>query len=273
MKCANFEYLLGSVIHFYVCRLKHPWKSKVVGHYWPLFCMRPWWITYDGTLRFKADLNDYIQNTIFCKAYYEPILVTWLKEHLKPTDIFWDVGANVGAIALIAAKLCKSIYAFEPDPTNRALLEEHVSVNALHNISVMPLALANADGVSQLSLGFATNSGTHSLVKTTIGNGSIQVITHRADTLIETNTIAPPTVMKIDVEGAEWLVLQGAAQLLKSPTLTTIIFETEEGAYSMPAYKQITQCLENNGFLISVLGRSDPEAHDGLNNFIAVREA
>jgi hypothetical protein len=77
--------------------------------------------------------------------------------------------------------------------------------------------------------------------------------------------------MKIDVEGAEHLVLMGARAILQDRHLHTVIFEDRPGAGAMPTNAQAVQQLHDAAFRIEQFGRSDEYAGDGQLNFIARR--
>ena len=104
----------GESVRWYLTRAKHPFKSYIVGHYWWWFEKFDVWIKYDGGGVINVALGDYVQQQIFFDGYYERPLVEWLKRTLTSTDVFWDVGANIGAVSLVAAGLCH-VSAFEPD--------------------------------------------------------------------------------------------------------------------------------------------------------------
>lgn len=265
--------LTDDLVAWYLRSANHPFKDKIVGRYWGWFTRRPLWIRYDGKFLFKANLRDYVQQAIFFQGYYEPMLVEWLKANLRPSDVFWDVGANVGAFTLLVAPLCKQVFAFEPEPATRMHLLEHVTANRLRNVTVLALALADSDGVRRLFLGPEGNTGMHSLVADSAATNSVEVDVFRADALLEEGRVAVPNVMKVDVEGAELSVFKGSVGLLRRPELRAVVFETKEARPGVIASEEVRDLLQSHGFEISVLGYSDDSANDGLNNFIAARTA
>lgn len=263
--------MIDHLIPWYLRHARHPFKDKIVGRYWGWFSKHPVWITYDGALRFKVDLHDYVQQKVFFEGYYEPNLVTWLKQALRPTDVFWDVGANVGAITLIAARKCRLVVAFEPETKARQHLEEHIQANQIGNVVVLPVALSAIDGVAPFTLGPKANSGMHSLCGRAGGASIVEVATARADSLVAQGIAEIPNVMKVDVEGAELLVFEGARELLRAPQLHAIVFEAAGDASGEPVNAGIEAILRQSGFAVSVFGRSDPDGNDTKNNFMATR--
>jgi FkbM family methyltransferase len=172
---------------------------------------------------------------------------------------------------LIAAKHCQRVCAFEPEPRTRTHLEEHVLRNGLANVTVMPYALSSVDGFASLQLGPETNSGMNRLNPGSVaGRGAVEVQTARADSLVRANWIPGPDVMKIDVEGAEGLVLEGATEVLLAPKLRAVIFETPDNGHGMPSDQRLVELL-GSSFRITPLGPSDPEVKNSMNNFVAVR--
>ena len=130
----------------------------------------------------------------------------WLKSELRRDDVFWDVGANVGAITLIASRYCKQVVSFEPEPRALARLRENVNANELTSTTVMPVALSDTGGSVMMAQAPLENSGMNSLCRTTLGWASQDVQAMRADDLVSRGEIPCPNVMKVDVEGAEGMV-------------------------------------------------------------------
>jgi FkbM family methyltransferase len=159
---------------------------------------------------------------------YEPAVVKEILHLPEPAHVAYDIGAHVGFITLALAKSVRKggrVLAFEPVPTNIALLEELVALNGLENVvRIVPFAVANMK-VEQRMLIWGSSS-TH-LLEAAVKEqqaGQCQSITVRCSTLdsfvFEQDNPAPD-FLKIDVEGAEGLVLEGALLTLKtySPTM------------------------------------------------------
>ena len=129
---------------------------------------------------------------------------------VRPDDVVWDVGAHHGYVTLAAARQAGArgaVHAFEPSATNRAVLQRHVRWNRLGNVAVHPYALSDFDG----ALNFGGN-GTSKMYA--LGAGSETVDVRRGATLVEQGVCAPPTFMKIDVEGAEGEAIAGTLPVL-----------------------------------------------------------
>lgn len=130
---------------------------------------------------------------------------------IRQESIVFDIGANCGFYTLLAAKRCGRdgrVFAFEPMPSNLAILRQHVALNRLANVLVLPMAVSAECGHAR----FATQLGSEfgRLEET----GDTIVETASLDQLRSTSILPRPDVMKIDVEGAEGAVLRGARNLL-----------------------------------------------------------
>lgn len=137
-----------------------------------------------------------------------------LNRYLKPGMTFVDVGANLGDYTIIASRLVGSrgrVVAFEPDPGNSSWLSKSITKNQLANVEVRHEALSDRDGEANLFLGEV--SGWHTLKEGQLPReaGMVSVRTVRLDSL----NFERMDLVKVDVEGAEYEVVQGAVEQLK----------------------------------------------------------
>ena len=127
-----------------------------------------------------------------------------------------DIGANIGLVAIpVTEDSSVRTFAFEPDPRNAELLRRNVALHDLENrISVHESALWSRSGEMTLQRD-RENHGDQRLVHApTTGIPSVTVPLARLDTLVEADALESPVVAKIDTQGAEVDVLQGAGALL-----------------------------------------------------------
>lgn len=127
-------------------------------------------------------------------------------------DIVYDIGANVGFFTLLAAKLVGrsgAVYAFEPLRRNIEYLNRHIVANNLTTVHVLPIAVSSRKGVAQF-----TSADSPSMGRLTPG-GDVEVETESLDELVGSGRVPAPHFIKIDVEGAEYDVLNGAASVLR----------------------------------------------------------
>ena len=132
--------------------------------------------------------------------------------------VVFDVGANVGFYTLLASELvgpAGQVVAFEPVPRNLFYLREHLRLNGVENVTVIAKAVSDRAGVDAFTEGASSSEG-HIAPQ---GSGRVETV--NLDELVSSGTIAAPDYIKLDVEGAELRVLEGARSLLanKRPTV------------------------------------------------------
>jgi FkbM family methyltransferase len=161
---------------------------------------------------------------------YELPVQTEIANNLDEGDVFYDIGANVGFFSCLAARRVGErgkVFAFEPEPRNAAQLRRNIEMNGLAQVTVIQKAVCSASGRGRLLL--ASYCGTHSMAQfrtPTVGAGEIAVDTVRIDDLIDSGHLTPPTLVKIDVEGAECDVIQGMVRTIDIYR-PRIIYETD----------------------------------------------
>lgn len=141
---------------------------------------------------------------------------------LREDDVLFDVGANVGLVALHAAKICRTV-AFEPDPSFKHRLEVNAALNPDRPFDIEAFAISDSNAsVALYTDGDAGNSP--SLVHQRGENNSVSVSGRTLDTLLTEGRLPHPTVIKLDIEGAEILALRGAEDLLAGPRRPRALF-------------------------------------------------
>jgi FkbM family methyltransferase len=151
--------------------------------------------------------------------------VTEMMDLLKKDDIFYDIGSSVGLISVIAAKCLTNgtVISFEPDKENLKCLNENYSINNLSNYKILNLAVGDEKGILKLytsgSSGFSP-----SLEKVNGIDTFVEVEVETIDYLIEKENLPFPTIVKIDIEGPEFMALKGMNNLLSSENRPRIVF-------------------------------------------------
>jgi FkbM family methyltransferase len=186
----------------------------------------------------------------------EPETVEWLDETIHPGSVLYDVGANVGIYSLYAAHMYPDVRAvsFEPDPLNYARLNKNIHANGFSGrILPYPVACSSHGGVSELnSSAFVEGKAEHVVGRARARDGEPErTFAHRAglivvtlDTFIDSApSLAPPTHLKIDVDGLDMEVLKGAARTLGRDSLRDVIVEGYHEASTT-----IRSLLEPHGF-------------------------
>jgi FkbM family methyltransferase len=183
-------------------------------------------------------------NPDFALGKYELPLQETLASYLKPGGVFYDIGANIGFFSIIGAKLVGNtgkVYAFEPAPDNAAKIRHNARLNNFSQITVIEKAVSGSMGEGQLLL--TENIGGHTLASADRPldvRGSMAVDLVSIDELIARGELTPPTLVKIDVEGAELDVLQGMKQTL-AQYQTLVVYEID--AKQEEAFKRKQQAV------------------------------
>ena len=146
-----------------------------------------------------------------------PMLEDFLRE-LRTDDVFYDVGAHIGLYSCFAANVIDEgeVIAFEPYPPMRERLQRNAELN--EGVRVLPIALSDSAG--EVAFDNPTFDRERWSGKASIApdptDESISVETQRGDAVVDEEGVPPPTIVKIDVEGAEPLVVDGMTDLLSS---------------------------------------------------------
>lgn len=146
----------------------------------------------------------------------------FLLHFLRPGDLFFDVGANVGSFTLLASGTCKArSVAIEPVKTTFNILQQNIILNNLQN-SIQLLNSGAGAAAGALAFSSAEDTTNHVLADDEINNNITIIPVITIDSLLTDGT---PALIKIDVEGYETEVLKGMAETLKTPSLKAIIIE------------------------------------------------
>ncbi len=132
-------------------------------------------------------------------------------DKLSEGDTVYDIGANVGFYSILAAKavgVSGHVYAFEPLPRNLEYLSAHFEINELANFDVFCAALSDVSGWAKFHRHDSPSMGHLS------PDGDLLVRTESLDVLRAEEKIEPPSVMKVDIEGAERAFLRGARETI-----------------------------------------------------------
>jgi len=188
---------------------------------------------------------------------YEPELI-YLEKFLSPGSTFIDVGANMGIYTLVASRLVGEagyVIAFEPSAQSFSLLRRNIALNALTNVLALPEALSNERGRTKLYHG--PDPVCNSLGRDFSWDGdSEDVATETLDNLLRRTSLRRVDAIKIDVEGAEELVLRGALNTL-TRMRPAIVFEINPGACSCLGLSPhgATELLQSLGYNCFVVGQ------------------
>lgn len=163
-----------------------------------------------------------------------------LEQLIRPGDIVWDVGAHHGCVTLLAAARVQPggwVYAFEPGEQAHRILRRHLRWNPVRNVTLEKCALGSFTGVAGFGGGVTSKMNA-------LGGGDEQVAVATGEALVHAGTVRPPTFVKIDVEGAEGAVLEGALPVLPSTAVLVVAL------HSALADQHCTRLLRAKGFTL-----------------------
>lgn len=193
----------------------------------------------------------------------EPETLEWLDTELRDSDVLFDVGANIGIYSLYAAaqNARSQIYAFEPEAQNFAHLCKNIYQNHFRNITPCCIALSDCEKfdylhVSDMKVGSAFHSiGSLGTLRTDITTTALKqgFIVTSIDKLVEDYLAPAPSLIKIDVDGLELNILQGAKNTLKSGKVRSVLVEIN-GDVTGGEGKQIFDIFAECGFYVSSTG-------------------
>lgn len=146
---------------------------------------------------------------------------------MKPGAVLYDIGANAGYMSLSVAKATPGarIYSFEPIPALAASLRASARANDFDQLQVVNAALSSTTGMIDL---FITANTIHTSMVSRPGKATrLPTAAFAMDDLLGAGLLPPPDVIKIDVEGAEMLVFEGAQKTL-SEYHPVLVFECDE---------------------------------------------
>lgn len=162
---------------------------------------------------------------------YEPFETEVFQRLLRPGDTVIDLGANIGIYTLLAAKIIGpsgSVWAFEPDPRNFALLTKNIQENGYTQITAVQKAVSHQSGFVSLFRS-PINWGDHRLLPSPDHQEMVHVESVTLDDYPPLKTTRVHAI-KMDIQGAEGLALQGMVRLLaRQPTLAILMEFWPEG--------------------------------------------
>jgi FkbM family methyltransferase len=224
--------------------------------------------------------NEDVGRKIFLFKEFEKSESDYFKKNILPEDICVDVGGNIGYFSLLFAKLAFSgkTYAFEPIAENGQMIKLSADINQITNIIVNENAVGNKNEPVSFSVSedsaFSSMNSTDRVAEEQ--NIVVQMI--RIDDFVRSSLIARIDILKIDVEGAEELVLKGAFNVLSDPEIRPRIILVELYDKNLSVYKtsklSILEMMKSIKYMPYVIDVNQgcipyiPEKHAGYYNFI-----
>lgn len=268
-------------------------NERVRDYLWRLACLgqhdRIATFTLPDGSRFDYPFHSAIGGLMFIKGF-EKAELEFVRSALQPGDVFLDIGANGGIYTLVAARRvgpCGHVFAFEPGQRELALLRRNVQLNQLDNVTIIDEALSDRTGTARFAV--SLDGAMNSLAQNKHPWQKIQswenVSTITLDEAMLKYRIPKVDFIKLDVEGAERLILAGAKKLMSSTEPLTMLFEAADSAaagfgYTAPELLRevmgtgmALHYFAENGEFCRVEGMNAllPEFGSSIYNFVAVR--
>lgn len=168
-------------------------------------------------------------------ALKEPWTIAWIESCMGPSDVVYDIGANTGVYALLAAKVHGPdihVYAFEPAFASFTDLNRNIALNGVaERVTALPYALSDRErlipfGFRSLEAGAAMHGSAETAGKEgESASHVLPIVARPLDAVVDGLGLPPPIHVKIDVDGGELKVLAGAARTLADPALQSVMIE------------------------------------------------
>lgn len=188
-------------------------------------------------------------------SYKEPETLDWIEE-FGGQGAFYDIGSNIGIYAVYHAKLFQTpVYAFEPSVLNLKWLARNIALNRVSDrIVVVPIPLTDSNGVASFRLSSLAEGGALSSFGVNFGHDGqpheskmqYEMLGLTLDFLVESGAIPePPSMIKLDVDGIEHLILSGSLSVLRQPSLRSVIVEVDESFKQLSS--DVSRILSESG--------------------------
>jgi len=198
---------------------------------------------------------------------YEDAVQTLIENHLHEGETFYDVGAHIGVMSLIAARIVGQrgcVVAFEADDANAAMTQAHAKRNGCSQILVVPKAAWSSCGTLAFQRDARSSSHNQGRVRTQSGgeaqSDSVSVDAITLDSLAD--VFPAPDLVKIDVEGAEAEVLAGSQRIFERshPRLICEIHDRNAAA-------RVSVWLSKHGYHWTLVGNGNSFQHHVFAEF------
>lgn len=171
----------------------------------------------------SGDTRDIIQQYIYYFGIWEPNLTHWIVQRMKPGDTFIDVGANIGYFSLLASKLVGQhgrVVAIEASPATFKILRHNLTLNRVQNVRAVNVAVYHTKTLTKVFRGSEYEVGATTILEEEgLKRGfevECEIDAAPLDAILLTEEMKNARLLKVDVEGAEWSVVQGMRRLLHS---------------------------------------------------------
>ncbi len=183
-----------------------------------------------------------------CDCY--PMLAC-IKKYIKTADIVFDVGANRGIVSCFFATMSRMVHSFEPSVEAGECAKRNIELNGFSNIVWNRVGVAERNGKRSFWECGIENSGHNSFYyqKEDAPQLSYDVSIVTLDDYCDANNIKEIDILKIDVEGYEPNVIEGAQKLLKNNSIKTIFFEISPAVDGdLDSFNEMVKIIKDYGY-------------------------
>jgi len=222
--------------------------------------------------------NEDVGRQIWLFGRYEEDESYFFANHIRPTDICFDVGGNLGYFSLLMARFAVqgSVHVFEPIPVNAALITVNAQLNRIQNMYVNNVAVGDHEASVEFSVSIDSAYSSMHATGRRAEQQSISVPMVTLDNYLCSASLDRVDVMKVDVEGAEALVVQGATFLgdpIRRPRIVLMELFNENLSVFDSSVESVVTTMALHGYTPYVLkddGRRlepyDASAHSAFYN-------
>lgn len=206
---------------------------------------------------------------------YEFEAQSFLLHYACEADFFVDIGANAGVYTVMLGKIVRKVVAFEPSKDTIKYLKKNIRINDFHNVKIVEKGVSNKGGKVYFTKGLGCMN--HIVESSNVKEKDVEII--ETISLDEYLVNDCPNIIKIDVEGAEKEILEGAKSILSNIHLNVVIMEIFDdeylektmGAYGFGLYEYdafnrkltptTTKKTGNNGIFIRNIKMAEERIH------------
>ena len=215
----------------------------------------------DTPYGFKLRGSSSVHHRSMQEGAFEEEETSIIRQHLIQSDVFIDVGANIGFYSCLARSLEKQVIAIEPLSRNLDYLYANLLVNNWNDVEVYPMGVSDRPGLAVL---YGASSTGASLISNWAGASKrfrrvISLTT--LDILLSGRFAGRKLLIKIDVEGVEYQVLTGALKTMKTTHHPTWLIEICLNEFypsgNNPNYAATFELFWRNGYEVRTADRSN----------------
>ena len=183
-------------------------------------------VVYRKHFRIQLDLDDWIQQQIYFLGDYEKEEIDFLYSYLKPGNTFIDIGGNIGIFSLNASGIVGQhgkVIAFEAFAPNFEKIKKNIQRNGISNTTLEHCAISDRKG--KLEIYYDENADNVGMASSYLENSTlkVEVDSISLDEYLNIHPLKTVDLIKIDIEGGEFLALQGMKNVLKNHQPAIII--------------------------------------------------